>query len=248
MVAKRRLLAFSGLVLLIILAGALYWFYFSKPGLFPKDEQLIMEINRLFPEAKAGTIQDTVQIDDKHIVVPFISKYDQYGVSYWVWEKHKWQTAYIDTRGQPHVWKIDRNDPSSYYFVWNIHPRHQLSNMKFYCIREREYHVTNGKELYKPRLQMEKNVMFEGKSYGVMHLPEKWGAAISSVMKVNAAKNPDIFFNQIPSEQQLYFGWIPYDQSGKEKFPEDGVASGNGFSSGSADIEYVMVLSEEDVE
>ena len=45
------------------------------------------------------------------------------------------------------VWKIDRNDPSSFQFVWNIHPEDQLSSIHFYLIRDRGYHITEGIEI-----------------------------------------------------------------------------------------------------
>ncbi|MED4202515.1 hypothetical protein [Neobacillus mesonae] len=243
----RRQILLGLAAIFAVIGAAGYWFYFSPPLSFPNNKQLISEINRLFPEAKVSTIQDSIEVDEKRVVVPFISKDDHYGASYWVWRFHKWQAVYIDTMGQPHVWKIDRKDPSSYYFVWNIHPRHQLKNIKFYYLRNRNYTVMDGKEFYKSGIQMEKDVSFEGNDYGVLRLPEEWAASIKSIMKVDAAAQSDLFF-QPADPVGMYFAWTPFGKNGKEKFTEEGIVSGNGYTNGTEDIEYIMVVSEEELQ
>ena len=244
--ATKRLWTLVGVVIFIILSSAIiYWFYFSKPTIFPTNEQLVKEINSVFPEAAASVIQDTIPIDEHHSLVPFISEKGDYSLSYWVWKKDKWQAESIHTNGSPMVWKIDRDDPSSFYFVWNIHPDDQLSSIHFYLIRDRGYYITEGVEHYYPRVQMDTNVSLQEKTYGVLRLPDDWIEFMDPFMKVERVKQPDLFFNDLFSEQYISFGWIPYNQRDKEAFPERSV-NGSGYSY--EDLEHVMILDKADIE
>ncbi|HHW36272.1 MAG TPA: hypothetical protein GXX18_03120 [Bacillales bacterium] len=234
-------------IFVVLISVSIHWFYYSNPATFPTNEQLVEEINSVFPEAAASVIQDTIPVDGHHVLVPFISNNDDYSLSYWVWQKHKWRVTSIDTKGRPMVWKIDRNDPSSYQFVWNIHPDDQLSSIHFYLIRDRGYRITEGVEHYVPRVQMMKKVSLKEKSYGLMRLPDEWVTFMNSFLKVESAKQPDLFFNNFFPEQYMFFGWIPYNQADKETFPERSV-NGNGYSNGKIELEHVMILDKGDLE
>lgn len=94
---------------------------------------------------------------------------------------------------------------------------------------------------------MHTEVLLQEKTYGVLPLPNDWGAVMKAVMKVESAKQPDLFPNGLFPEQYMSFGWIPYDQLDKETFPERSV-NGNGYSSGNVDWEHVMILDKGDVE
>lgn len=229
---------FLGL-LIIMLSIIVYWFYFSTPTSFPTNEQLVEELNRIFPEATASIIQDTISIDERHVLVPFISKKDDYGLSYWVWKNRKWQVASIDTKGEPMLWKLNGNDPSSFYFVWNIDPKDKLSSIHFYFIRKRGYRIAEGIERYYPRVQMEKRISFQEKSYGSMQLPDDWITFMNAYLEVESAK-------QSPG-RNLFFGWIPYDLTNQQIFPERSV-NGSGYSEGKVDVEYVMILNKGEIE
>jgi len=226
-------------IFIILLSIIVYWFYFSKPTSFPTNEQLVEEMNSIFPKAAASIIQDTIHIDEGHVLVPFISKGDDYGLSYWEWKNHKWKVVSIDTKGKPMLWKLNRNDPSSLYFVWNIHPKDQLSSIHFYLIRDRGFRIAEGIEHYNPRVQMEKRVSVQEKSYGLMQLPDDWVKFMNAYIKVESAK-------QSP-KRDMFFGWIPYDQTNKETFPESSV-NGTGYSDGEVDLEYVMIVDKGDIE
>lgn len=225
----------------------MYLFYFSKPTPFLTDEQVVEEINRIFPEANASIIQDTIPVDERHIVVPFISNKNDYSLSYWVWQKRKWRVSSINTKGQPMIWKIDKKDTSSYHFVWNIHPEDQLSSINFYLIRDREYYITEGTHHYFPRIQMEKRATLEEKPYGLMRLPNEWRALMDSMKTIESAKQHDFFFTDFFPGQNLLFGWLPYDQADNQTFPERSV-NGHGFLNRTVDIEHVMILNTGDIE
>ncbi|WHY77932.1 hypothetical protein QNH20_01775 [Neobacillus sp. WH10] len=224
----------------------IYWFYFSKPASFPTNEQLIREINQILPEASASVIQDTVNADARHKFVPFISEEGNYGVSYWGWEKHKWQVVSVDTTGEPHVWKVKSDDPSTYHLVWNIHPDDQVSYLKFYFMRDRGFLVSNGVETYDPKIQMEKKVTLQEKTYGALKLPNEWVELMNSIIKIDSAKAPGVFFNIIPANNSLYFGWTPYDKLDQAAILNRSV-NGSGYSTGEP-IEFVRHLSPSEIE
>jgi hypothetical protein len=241
------MMIFIGLVLAAVLGVILYWFSFSEPTSFPTNEELVKDINELFPQANASVIQDTIPIGEHNVLVPFISSKDDYGLSYWVWEKHKWRIANIDTKAVPMIWQVDRNDPSSYHFVWNIHPKDALSSMDFYLIRDRGYFITEGIERYYPRLQLKKQVSINEESYGVLQLPDDWISIMNAFKKMESEQQADWFNDNFFYGQYMVFGWIPYDRDGKESFPENS-ANGQGFSNGDVGLEHVMTLSKEELE
>jgi hypothetical protein len=246
--AKRKTWILAGLGGLGLLASfMIFWFYFAKPVSFPTNGQLVKEINSIFPEASASVIQDAIPVDERHVVVPFISNGDNYGLSYWVWKRHKWTVATIDAKGGPKIWKINRKDPSAYHLVWNIHPKDQVSSITYYLIRDRGYQITEGIENYIPRVQMEKKVSLQENSYGVMELPDEWTGFMNAVIEVESTQKPNLFFNHFFPERNMFLGWIPYDQSNKETFPE-GSVNGNGYSNGNLVIDYMMLLSKGDLE
>jgi len=235
-------------VIVLVAAASLYWFYFSKPTSFPKNEQVIERMNKLFPTAAVKSIQDTVHVDKKHVFVPFISEEGRYGISYWAWNKHKWKVLYIDNAGQPRLWKINSNDPSTYYMVWNIHPEDKVSYMKLYFIRERGFQSTNGVETYNPRIQLEKTITYMEKSYAVLPLPREWSAIINSLQQAGNSNIPDRLFNSVfPTNNDLFFGYIPFDKADKEAGIMNSV-NGNGYINSDINLDYIRILNKSEIE
>jgi hypothetical protein len=225
----------------------IYWFFYWPPIAFPSNEQLVREINRTYEEAGAKKILDTLYVDDNHVVVPYISANEDYGLSYWGWRKHKWQALTIDTTGEPMVWKVKGRNPSSFVIVWNVHPEDKLKEIQFYLIRNRNYGMTNGVEHYSPRVQMEKTISVKEKSYGVLQLLKDWALVLHSLLQEERVGQSNLFFHDFFPLQNAYFGWIPHDQSGKEVFPERTV-NGNSYSTGDIYQEHVMILNQVDLE
>lgn len=242
---KNRLYLSLILVFSIILGLFLvYWFYLAKPAPFPSDESLLEEMNGLFSAAEARTIQDKITLDKKHVFVPFISADEDYGVSYWVWEKHSWSLASIDTTGEPHVWKLDPKDPSSYHFVWNFHPKDEIKKLHFYMVRERGYHITEGVHTYYPGVQMMENVTLE-QSYGVKQMPPSWASVMDAHVAVEKGRQPNGPFNYTNST--FGFGWFPHDETGELIFPEHSV-NGNGYHTGGQFIDYMSIMDKADLD
>ena len=79
---KRKIVIFVALAALLIILFLIYWFYFSKPESFLSEEQVVDQINDTFAQAEAVRIQDTVDLDEEHVFVPFVTNSDEYGVSY----------------------------------------------------------------------------------------------------------------------------------------------------------------------
>nr|WP_106779316.1 hypothetical protein [Lysinibacillus timonensis] len=243
---NRKRFILVGLVFVIVISiVTIYWLFYSKPTTFPTNEQIVEVMNRTFPEADAKTIQDTIFVDDRHVVVPFISNQNHYSLSYWVWEMHQWKVASIDTKGRLKLWKINQNDPSTFYFVWNIHPYDQLSSQSIYLIRERGFNKTDNTDRYYPRVQMEQKIDLQEITYGVMKLPAEWLAFMSASEKIESAKQPNLFFNNYYNG--IYFGWLVYDELQNVSYPESSV-NGNGYSISNVNLDYVMLLNEQDIE
>lgn len=245
MTKKRRSLTIL-MGFIFVLTFIIYWFCLSEPTPFLKTNDILKEMNRTYPEISAKKVQDTIFLDKKHVFVPYISEHNTYGLSYWIWSMHKWKVAYIDSKGQPKLWKISKKDPNTHFIVWNIHPEDQLKSLSFFLIRDRDYHVVEGVHSYRPRVQMEKSITMEQKSYGVMKMPKNWAAFMGSFIKVESSKQPDTIFQSFFPEQHMYIGWIPFDQNGKETFPEATV-NGSGYSIENVTIDHLMIINKVDL-
>ncbi|MEH7107765.1 hypothetical protein [Bacillus sp. JJ1764] len=238
------------LLCVLVISGmlAIIWLYMidPKPDSFPTNKQLINQMNEIFPEAAAKDVQDIVRIDKRHKVVPYFSEEGDYGISYWEWRLHKWQIVYIDTTGKPSIWKIDKGDPSTYYFVWNLQSSDQLGSLKFFFIRDRQFYSVDGEETYHPRIQMETKVKLK-KSYGIMPIPEKWGPVVKSLKQIETSPFPTFIYNADPPSYHMFYGWIPYDQKGQEATDLLKI-NGNSYYGDGVNIEELMILGKEEID
>ncbi len=232
---------------LVLSFAAIYWLYFLNPSSFPNDEQLVGEINSLLPEAEAREIQDTIFVDERHVLAPFISEKERYGLSYWKWDKHKWIIAEIDTDGEPRLWKVKPENPTTYRMVWNLYPGSSVNSFDIYLIRERDASGIGDWEQYIPRIQMVLNVPLQKESYGAMKLPGEWVEVIDSLGKWETQRKPDRLFSQVFYQDSFYFGWLPLDQNQQVSFPEHSV---NGLSYGNLplDLDYISIINQVELE
>ncbi|TQR20545.1 hypothetical protein [Psychrobacillus vulpis] len=244
---KKKLLTFIGSIVLVLATVIIYWFYFSKPTSFPNNEQLVKEMNSLFPECSATVIQDIVQLDEHHVFVPFISEENNYGLSFWVWKHHKWKIEAIDTNGNPRIWKINSKDPSTYHFVWNFPSTDYLNYMKLYLIKKRGYHISGNIHHYNPAVQMEEKIVLPEQNFGSLQVPDEWVAVINSMNELNSAKQPDIFFINFFPQQDMYFGWNTFDISDNITHPER-LSNSSSFWNEGMDIEYMIFVNDSELE
>jgi hypothetical protein len=228
---------------IVVLAVSVYWLYFSKPTSFPEKKELISKINHTLLDAHAVQIQDAIYIDDDHVYVPFITKGKEYGKSFWIWQKHKWRITSVMTGGQPILWKVVENDPSTYHMVWNIDPMDNVEAMNLYLKKERGYQGFRDANFYEPGVQMVKRVPLPTKLYGTMKIPNEWISYINSV--INIEKSKPYAAENFHLEQNLSFGWNntnPYDE---DTFPRRSTYGGgmNG-----EEIMFVGYLDDHDLE
>jgi hypothetical protein len=242
MMKNKKLWLLLGILLILIFSFGIYWFYFSKPVTFPKDEELIKEIQTAFQEASPDRILDSIKVDEEHYFVPFISKDNEYGTSYWVWERHKWRLAKIDSRGTPLVWKIDKNNPSTYYLVWNFHPDDQVKNADIHLFRRRSFQISEGVDTYIPGIQMKQKISLQEKSFGVMKMPNDWLSLLYPFIKVQSSNS------SLELEHYFTIGWTTYDSSGKIKFPENSV-NGESYSTGvEIETDFAPIIDDHELE
>lgn len=243
---SKRLLFIIGVLSFCITAGV-YWYYLSEPSTLPKQEELKNRINRVHPDTEVVSIQDTILLDSRHLYVPFISKNNDYGSSFWVWKKRMWELEAINDVGQPILWKIDSKDPSSYRIVWNIHPEDQFHAAEFYLSRDRGYEITNGIEFYYPKVQLIKEFTLSEKSYGIKKLPKNWASIIQSTNNIH---NPDrmSILDGYNAEHSLLLAWKPvFDKKNGDDIFSKRSISGGGFSNG-GDYDIISLVEEHQLE
>lgn len=244
---KKKLLTSIGIGMLLLTIVIVCWFNFAKPQPFPTNEELVKEMNTLFPEAHADVIQDTVHLDKNHVFVPYISEENDYGLSFWVWKHRKWKVEAIDTTGDMRLWKINSKDSSTYHFVWNFPSHDQISYMKLYVIKKRGYHISGDVHHYDPAVQLEEKISLPEKTYGSVQMANEWVSVIDAWNELNAAKSPGLFFNPFMMQQHMYFGWNTFDKSDTIIYPERSSTSSS-FWNNSVGIENVMLVNESELE
>ncbi|MBT2680993.1 hypothetical protein J7E38_18545 [Bacillus sp. ISL-35] len=247
MVNKRRrlFLASAALLLLLILVG--YWFYFAPPGGFPGKQQAIKEMMKEYPEADIELIQDIIFIDSEHVLAPFITKDDGYGLSYWEWRKHRWEFARIDSGATPQLWKTNPKDPGSYYITWNFHPDNQLANLNFYLKKDGNFSISDGKHHYFPKVQMELKIdVGEKSSYGFTKIPDEWNEFITGENQLTASSMPNTIFSDFFPPAQFYIGWSFMNKDGSGEYPPF-PGNSHGFESGDNHIEHIRYLNKEEI-
>jgi len=235
-------------IIAIVSLGTLYWLYFSPPPPTPTEDKIIEEMNLLFPTADVHMIQDIIYADDRHALVPFISKNNEHGLSFWATKQGKWKPVSIHTTGGPWVWKIKKNDPSKHYLVWNIATEEQPAYIQFYLMKNRDYLVLSGKEyFYYPGIQLEKQISLAEKSYGMIPFPNDWTETMAALSAMERSQQNDMFFHSFSSHQQLSFGWMAYDELGNVIFPKFSDRSSS-FSNGNINMTFVRMLNESELE
>jgi hypothetical protein len=246
-VNKRKFIYIVSGVIFVLIAVFIYLSYFSQPSSFLKEEQLIEEINISFPRVNAIEVQGVFDISEKHKYVPFISSEDNYGKSFWVWDKYKWRLVHIDTKGEPKIWKVNKRDPASYHIVWNIHPDDQIMQAKFYMIRDRGYSTTGGIDRkYYPRVQVNHMISMDEQPYGVLKVPNEWAAFVTSINETQSVHSNG-FFDHFPAEHQVYFSWMPLNEENELTYAKKSL---NGSSNSNSDIglEFVFPIDAMDIE
>jgi hypothetical protein len=218
-----------------------------KPKSFPNVEFVIEQLNKDYPQVSASRVLAVTHLDDRHVFVPYVSSDEQYGICYWVWNKFNWKLARIDTRGMPHIWKLNGENPSDYYIVWNIDPKDQIKQLDYYLKRERHYSISQNSHRYTPAIQTRTTALLEEQAFGAIPLPEEWVHIMSENLRVPQDNQPRSFFNQSITYNPMYIGWIPYNQGREVVFPANSV-NGSGYTLRDIDLDFVRIMNEYELE
>ena len=129
----KRIYLSVGIILIVVFLTIFFRQYFSVPSKFLTEEQLIKEMKRVYPELDGLEIQNIVQLDERHVFVPFILENGSYGMASWTWEPwKKWEIHMFDSEGSPQLWTVGKE--SERYFIWNMPPDEQVAGLNFYLL------------------------------------------------------------------------------------------------------------------
>lgn len=220
----------------LIGVSTIFWYFTSGPTNFPTDQELVEEMTHSFSILSNSEIQDTVYLDDQHVLVPFIAEGNIYGLSLWEWnkKKRKWNDVLVSTNGDIKVWKLDSRDPATFHAVWNYPPQDKVDYMKLYLFHERGAQISNYEEYYKPAVQLEQTIKLTGNLYGSMKLSRELILVLDS-------------FNASPKVPSYYFGWNTYDTSNMSTYPERN-ENRSSSSGGGPHIEFPVHFEEVSIE
>lgn len=227
------------------------WWNYSPPSQFPDKGKLLQEMNDSLNEYgtsdQVAEIQKVIQADRRHVAVPYISEEGDYGMSFWIWGKWKWELISLESNGEPKLWMIDRNDPTSYFLTWNIAPEIGAEKLNAYIIRRRDYGMADGKNFYSPRVQMSKEIEVAEESFGAIPLPSTWQEVLQSTIRLDETETFSWFNGYSTAAMQFEFGWNALDGSGKSVSQEILFKSPQ-YSYGSSDFQFMMVIDERELE
>jgi hypothetical protein len=245
---KWKLIITAGI---LVLAAVILFFrqYDGKPGPLPNYKEASARINQALSNserigAEAEQILDMIQLDRRHVFIPYISKGGQYAVSFWVWEKHKWRVGKVDTNSGPHIWKLSENDPSRHYLVWNIRPEGEIEDFGFYFIRERNAGRSNGIDYYTPRIQMEHPVDFSKQPYGAIPYQDHWVKLMREEQRQGRTGGLKLFSFEVRNTAHIY--WLPV--LAEKPLKEANFSTGSTTFLDDINTDFVLILNEEQLE
>lgn len=213
------------------------------PAGFPDDRKMVETINRTYAAANAKEALRPIALDGRHAYAPFISDTGRYGSSYWIRKGKSWTIARIDSDGDPYVWKLDQDDPSTHYVVWSFNPEKELSKLRLYLMRDRNAYVSDSRHYYTPMMQLQTEIDVRESPYGVMRFPADWREAISeSAPKADRSWSDLLLSSSRPPVVTVM--WNHYNEDGEESFPIGSEQAGFGFTKEDIAIEPVYIVNE----
>ncbi|GGF25689.1 hypothetical protein GCM10010954_25740 [Halobacillus andaensis] len=214
---KKKKLIIVTLLLFVVLTGVFIFTSNSPgPGDLPENSAIKEEIESTLGGVKIDEIVDRQQVGDDHAFFPFITDDGQRGMSVWKVENRKWTIGASDNGGEPSLWKIDPQDPETFYIIYHLDPDDDVDKIDFYMKRERNYHVTGEHQSYVPQIMAKEEVDVSG-GYGAQPAPKIWKELQN---QLNTLAQPDnngangLFSSSHPNPhlQMLY---VPYDDEGE---------------------------------
>lgn len=184
-----KLILTMGIVIVVLAVALVCWIIFANPKPLPTNGNMIETMNQTNKKANVKSLQATIFLDNKHVFVPFVSKNGNYGVSYWSWQMLHWELVGINSKGSPHLWKIKKKDPSTYYVLWNISPKDHVNSVNYYLIRKRSDVTIENQKEYFPSIQMKTSIKLNGRTFGFMAFPKDWQLFTKNILQLNPLKS-----------------------------------------------------------
>ena len=222
------------LPLFIILVIGIYFYFLKTPTAFLSEHQLIDEMNDYDSGFIAEKIIEKIEVDSHHYYVPFIANTNEPGMSFWKWNKGKWQLVKIMINNDPIQWQLDKKDHTTNYIVWHVPLR--TSAIKLYGIRERNLHwSSNDEHYYIPRIQLSHDIA-SSKSYGIEKIPQHWGVLMNDVTSYQIPA----LFDWMSSTENTVMIYMdsPEDHFGLKDSPSSSFYTGNADST----FSYIMYI------
>lgn len=237
--------------LISVLFAVFLWWNYSPPAAFPDNRELLKEMNSSLEEYgardKVDRIQKVIHADSRHVAVPFVSEDGDYGMSFWIWVKRKWEMTSLESSGEPRMWMIDYADPSSYFLTWNIDPESAAEKLTAHMIRRRDYGVADYKHYYFPRIQLSNEITLAKESFGAMPLPATWQEVLNSSIQLEDIGTSPWFNSYSSQAMQFEFVWNVLDDKGKSVSQEVLFESSN-YSYGASNVQIMMRIEENELE
>ncbi|MFG6149921.1 hypothetical protein [Halobacillus sp. B23F22_1] len=205
---KKKLIIGTLLLVVVLTAVIIFTFNSPGPGDLPENSAIKEEIESSLDGVRIEEIVDRQQVGDDHAFFPFLTDDGHRGMSVWKVENGKWTIGASDNGGEPSLWKIDPEDPDTFYIIYHLHPDDDVDKIDFYMKRERNYHVTGEHQSYVPQI-MAKEEVEVSRDYGVQPVPEIWRKLYNQL----GALTPT--FSISNPNQQIQTSYVSYDDEGE---------------------------------
>lgn len=221
-----------GVVVVIVVAvvGVLLWQNVKQPTSFLSESAMVEEMNSYTSSFNVKEIQDVLQVDEHHYFVPFVNYDGTKAMSFWKWDKGKWDLIELTTH-QKKRWQLDEKDLSSSFIVWNRSTAKD-STMTLLFYRERNFHSFGDNHFFTPHILLTGEITLS--EYGIAKVPEQWSKIMAEIDKSAGVPNNSMFsfFDYYPN----YFIAADYNF---EDFGTDGTHS---YGTGNAEttLDFIM--------
>ncbi len=246
---SQRMIQRSIVIILVGLAAAafIFWKWIGvKPTALSDLEYVTESLQNLAPDYDVAEVQDIVEVDSRHLFVPFVSGSGEHGMSFWVWDRFEWELRSVESSGNPYLWRLRGDDPAGQYIVWNADPASRIGEYAFYWIRPRNGGRSDGEDFYVPRVQLEQKFSLGDRTYDAVPLPEEWAELQRLQLAAHKGTDAPGLWGWGASTPGSYtMGYIPV-LSGEPE--EESAWSSKGTTFGDIDLQFVSILNERDLE
>lgn len=236
------------MLVVLAVAGLIFWRWIGiKPTPMSDLDRTAATLLALAPDYNVAKVQAIIEVDSRHLFVPFISESGEYGMSFWIWDRFKWELRRIDSDGDPHLWRVRGNDLSRQYFVWNSNPNFKVSEYAYYWLRKRNAGRSHNDDYYIPEVQLEHRMTLGERTYGIAPVPALWLELRQTQQSAAGGKRNAGFWGWGSQDQSDYrIGYLPI-LSGE---PEDrGFYRTRGTTTfGDIDVSFLLRLNKSELE